>query len=134
MCWWCGVLIGTVAENIMNKMHHKYCSEIVGYLCILDLINAQNMEQIKILSQNLPGGTWETTKTTVNLQTVVVTHYSIILHEYLFPRCTTWSPPPTLELPTPSYNFRIILIWSTIWQRSGRCSIDTSLSVSPTVR
>ena len=65
------------------------CSEFVGYLYILDLNNAQNMEHIKILSLNLPGGTWETKKTTANTQTVVDAHYSIILHKHLFPHCTT---------------------------------------------
>jgi hypothetical protein len=60
--WQCGVLIGTVSENIVNKRHHKYCSAFVGYLYILDLINAQKMGHIKLLSQNLPGGTWETIK------------------------------------------------------------------------
>jgi len=48
----------------------------------------------KILSPNLPGGTWETIKTTANTQTAVAAHYSIILHEHLFPDCTTWYPTP----------------------------------------
>jgi len=32
----------------MNKVHHKYQSEFVGYLYILDLINTWKMEHIKV--------------------------------------------------------------------------------------
>jgi hypothetical protein len=82
-------MVGTVGENIVSKRHHKYCSAFVSYVHTLDLINVQKIGNIKILSQNFPGGTSETIKTTANFQTVLVVHKYIILHEYLFPHCTT---------------------------------------------
>ena len=36
-----------VGENFVNKIHHRYESAFVGYLYILDHINAQKMENIK---------------------------------------------------------------------------------------
>jgi hypothetical protein len=38
-----------VGENIMNKIHHKQWMPFVSYLCIIDLINAGNMELILML-------------------------------------------------------------------------------------
>jgi len=32
----------------MSKIHHKYCSEFVSNLCILDMINARKKEHVKM--------------------------------------------------------------------------------------
>ena len=37
-----------VGENLRDKIRHKYLSAFLGYLCIMDVINARNMEYIKI--------------------------------------------------------------------------------------
>ena len=51
-------------------------------------------------------------------------YFLTVPHDFLPP-----PPTPILELPTPSCSFWIILIWSIIWQRGGRCTTDTNLSV-----
>jgi hypothetical protein len=38
-----------IDENIMNKIHHKFCGVFVGYLYILDMIIAWKLEHIKII-------------------------------------------------------------------------------------
>jgi hypothetical protein len=36
-----------LVRTLVNKIHHKYLGAFVGYLYILDLINAWKMEHIK---------------------------------------------------------------------------------------